>query len=213
MFERFAAALILVALPVATTGQTPAMPPATTSTVPGIQVTGKALVSSPVATALVRIVIHQLGDDDGNGMLARVKVAGIDGATIDEGGGTGPGTLLVHGRLTGITRAKLDAVSQAVRDYAANGPLHQLTVAQFYGLAADCPAIEQRAREAALADARRRAEAIAAFDNLRLGDQLAVSESGGCQPPGRFGGSFAIDVETLSMRVGVDETVTFAIAR
>ena len=88
-----------------------------------------------------------------------------------------------------------------------------VTGVHYFGLAADCPAIEARAREAALADARRRAEAIATNGSVRLGERTTVVEGGGCPRPGPFGGAYAIDTETLSMSVPVSETVTYAIAK
>lgn len=85
-----------------------------------------------------------------------------------------------------------------------------ITDVSFYGPAAECPAIEQRARDAALADARRRASAIASSSKMSLGPQIAVAETGGCPQVGVSGGATAVDVATMSMRVLVTDTVTFA---
>jgi len=116
-------------------------------------------------------------------LLAALRAAGVENPALDQG----RGALLVHGRFSIITRARVDAILQAASDYGKANPSMMITEVSFYGLAADCPAIEQRAREAALADARRRADAIAASGNSHLGDQVAVTEDGGCPRPGPFG--------------------------
>jgi uncharacterized protein DUF541 len=210
MLRHVVASLVLIGLPLAAVGQTP---PAAGSAA-GIQATGRATAAAPVTAVAVRVTVPTIRGGDGSDLLARVKAAGVEDAVLADGDGSmGPAMLLVHGRLTGATRAKIDAVSQAAGDFGKARNMPTVVSAHFYGLAADCPAIEQRAREAALADARRRAGAIAAASNVRLGETLAVVESGGCQRPGPFGGAFLIDTSTMTMRVGVDETVTFAVAK
>ena len=204
------ATLLLIAVPLGAGAQTPPQQ--------GITVTGNGTASAAVSTAIVRVSMNRLAGDDGSYMVSRLKAAGVTDASADTGLMGNTQTIIVHGHLNGLTRAKVDAVTRAASQLGANVPPQfasfvGLTNVQFYGLAADCPPIEQRAREAALADARRRAEAIAANGSVHLGERLAVAESGGCQRAGPFGGAFAIDTEALTMSVPVSETVTYAIAK
>lgn len=207
---KFAVALLLLAgLPMAAVGQTsiaPKDPPP-----PGITATGKGVATASVTTALVRVIARGVTDEAQ--LLTALKSAGVEDASLDKGGSNGYGAIAVRGRLSNATPAKLDAITQAVRTFAQAHPPTPLLDVHFYGPAADCPAIEQRAREAALADARRRAGALATSARLRLGDQVAVAETGGCPQVGPSGGANAIDATTISMRVLVNETVTFAIAK
>jgi len=203
------ASLLIVGVPVAASAQTSPQ---------GITVTGNGSASAVVSTVVVRVSMNRMAGDDGSYLVARLKAAGVADASADTGMAGGPQLITVHGHLTGLTKAKLDAVTRAATQFGTAvppqfAPLVGLSGVHYYGLATDCPAIEQRAREAALADARRRAEAIAANGAVHLGERVAVVESGGCQRAGPFGGAYAIDTETLSMSVPVSETVTYALAR
>jgi hypothetical protein len=174
---------------------------------PGITVVGTGSSTGEVRAVVVRVTATGL--TEGSGLLARIRAAGVEDAALDQE----PAMVLVHGHLTEVTRADVEAVSQAARDYdKSHAPAPHAQVS-FYGMAEDCPAIEQRARRAALEDARRRAAEIVAWDNVRLGDVIADVEAGGCQRPCPFGGMFLVDTSTMTMRVGVEETMTFAIAK
>jgi uncharacterized protein YggE len=206
--KRVLASLIIV-VPLAASAQTSPQ---------GITVTGNGSASAVVSSAIVRVSMNRFAGDDGSYMVSRLKAAGVADAVAEPTMAGGPQLIVVHGHLTGLTKAKLDAVTRAASQFGSNVPpqfaaLVALSGVHYYGLATDCPAIEQRAREAALADARRRAEAIAANGAVHLGERLTVVESGGCPRAGPFGGTFAIDTDTLSMSVPVSETVTYALTR
>jgi hypothetical protein len=207
-------ALLLIGLPLAAGAQTP-LPgaPAPAPPAPGITATGKGISTAVVTTALVRVVAS--GVTDPTGLNDALRAAGVEALTPDRGRPLPAGVPLtgIRGRIPNATRDRLDAVAAAVRRYVDTHNGTSVVDLRFYGPASDCPAIEQRAREAALADARRRAAAIAEMNRASLGAQTAVAETGGCPQAGPMGGAFSIDVSTMSMRVAVQETVTFAVVK
>ena len=205
--KRIFAILILAGLPLAAASQTTPQ----TDLMAGIRATGRGVATGTVTSALVRVSAR--GVSDGNDFLAAIKSAGVEDAALDLGTAGSGSMMFVRGRLPNVTRAKIDAVTAAATEYSRTHVPVLIAEVRFYGPAADCPTIEQRAREAALTEARRRANAIASASNQRLGAQIAVREDGGCPQVGPSGGANALDISTLSMRVIVDETVTFAIVR
>ena len=200
---RMILAVVLTALPVLASAQTPAG----TATPVGIRVTGLGTATGTVDTAIVRVGVR--GFDDPSELVAGLRGAGIADAMTERT----PNGWLLHGHANAPSRATIDAVSRAAAAFEASHPEMGISELSFYGLASECPAIEQRARAAALDDARQRAEEIAATSNAHAGALTADVESGGCQRPGPFGGVLPIDPLTLTMRVSVQEVVTFGIAR
>jgi uncharacterized protein YggE len=200
--KRTILALAITALPLAAGAQTP---PAA-ATPDGIRVTGVGTATGQVDTAIVRLGVR--GFDDPSDLVAGLRSAGVPDATIER---TADGWLL-HGH-AGLSRTTISAVSRLADTFDKTHQQMGISELSFYGLASDCPVIERRARAAALDDARRRAEEIAAASSAHAGAPTAVVESGGCQRPGPYGGVFPIDPLTLTMRVSVLEAVTFAIAR
>jgi uncharacterized protein YggE len=202
------AMLLLIGLPVAAGAETPTQAPSQPP--PVITATGHGIANAVVTTALVRVVAGGVADE--SGLVEAIRAAGVENPVAERGRPRPDGVALlgIRGRVSDATHARLDAVAAAVTRYGKTHSGTSIVDIRFYGTAADCPAIEQRAREAALADARRRARAIAETNSTPLGAQLAVAETGGCPRVGPSGGAFAIDVATMSMRVVVEQTVTFA---
>jgi uncharacterized protein YggE len=195
-------ALVLAALPVAADAQTQAGAPQD-----AIRVTGLGTATGTVDSAIVRVGLR--GFDDPSELVAGLRSAGVADAMSDR---TANGWLL-HGHANALSRTTIDAVSRVAAAFGARHQQMEISEISFYGLASACPAIEQRARAAALDDARQRAEEIAATSNAHAGVLTADVESGGCQRPGPLGGVLPIDPLTLTMRVSVQEVVTFGIAR
>ncbi len=75
----------------------------------------------------------------------------------------------------------------------------------------DCNAVEQRARTAAFAEAKRRAEAIAALNGVLIGEPTTINENGGCLSYGGPGPGVPLDVSTMTASVQIYENVTYAI--
>ncbi len=177
-----------------------------------IHAASRVTASAPVSTVLVSVVAR--GAVDQYTLAAAMRAAGVENITVYRARRIADlRPVTIRGRLTNLTRARLDAVSDAARTYAAS---HQATTtsvdATFYGLAADCPPVERRARESALAAARQRADEVAAERGVRLGDAIETHQTGGCPRPGSLGGVAAFDPDTLSMRVTVTETASFRVA-
>jgi uncharacterized protein YggE len=201
--KKLLALLILAGLPLTASGQS-----APTDFSAGITVVGTGISSAAVKMVFARVAARDISDS--GQFFAAMTAAGIEQGVVVGMDGTG---IDVGGRIGAVTRAKLDAVTKAAGDFAAAHPPAAILGVHFFASADDCTAIEQHAREAALADALGRATAIATANGKRLGDRIALIEDGGCPRPGPLGGTRAIDIETLALTIGVKETITFAIAK
>jgi len=109
-----------------------------------------------------------------------------------------------------------------VRDLASLGALLDLAVAggaaEIGGIAfdvADPLPLRDRARAAAVADARRRAEVIAAAAGLALGPILEIAEGGGAAGPEvpmlRFAEAAAMPVAPGQIAIGATVRIVFAL--
>jgi uncharacterized protein YggE len=120
----------------------------------------------------------------------------------------------MRGTVRNVTRAKLDALGRAAVAYMAAHPGAALDSVSFTVPSEACAAHEEEARGAAIADARRRAQAIAALTGVVIQGVTYVSENGGCPltSEGFNGPPAQLDLGTLTSTVVMNESVTFAIA-
>lgn len=201
----------MVLLPVAASAQAPPSVPRPA----GITVAGSGSVRIAVKT--VQFTAQARGNIDEASALAALRVAGVDDPAV---GPVGPrisnGTqVLVRGTVRGVTHAKLDGIGVAAAAYVAAHPGVTLDSVTFSPRLDDCLPSEQTARAAALADARRRADAIAALAGVSIDGVAAVNENGGCpiSPDNSFNGAVGpLDLGTLTSTITVYEFVTFAIS-
>ena len=171
----------------------------------------------PVKT--VTFVAYARGNADEAAVLAAMRAAGIDDPVIGPPGsqiGNG-GQMMVRGTIHDVSRAKLDRISRAAMAYMVAHPGATVDNVNFAAAADDCAQYEQTARAAAFADARRRAQAIAALADVTLEGVAAVSEIGGCPLPVESAvqpytqGAVPFDLGTLTATISVTESITFAI--
>ncbi|HEY4440170.1 MAG TPA: SIMPL domain-containing protein [Candidatus Elarobacter sp.] len=208
---------VLVLFPLAAGAQVPVpVRQPVTGPAAGITVLGRASVRVPVRT--VRFLAYARGIADEQDVLSAMRSAGVEDPILGPGGfGNGSnGQTLVRGTITGASRAKLERIAAAAADYVRAHPGLALDNVQFAPRLDDCATFEETARTQAIADARRRAGAIAAAAGLALGPVTGVNENGGCQPeqdPPFFNGPGAgLDVATLTSALQLTEVVTFAAA-
>jgi len=123
------------------------------------------------------------------------------------------GLVLVRGTVRGVTHAKLDHIGEAAAAYVAAHPGTTVDNVMFSARLEDCPLPEQTARAAAFADARRKADAIAALAGVSIDGVAAVNENGGCPatPDAGYAGQ-GLDLGTLTTTITMYEYVTFAIS-
>jgi uncharacterized protein YggE len=207
--------LALALLPVAASAQAPLAPPfRVPGSAGGITVSGHGSVT--VTAKTVQFIAQARGLPDEAGALAAMRAAGIDDPVV---GPVGPqissgNQAVLRGTIRGVTRAKLDRMGEAAASYVRAHPGSSLDNVVFNPVLDDCAASEQAARAAAMADARRKADALAALAGVSIDGVSAVNENGGC--PGasdrsRFGGPADFDIGTLTSTIAVYENVTFAI--
>jgi Protein of unknown function (DUF541) len=202
-------------LPAGARAQAPALrlpPLADTTRLSGISVTGSG-AGDIVARTINILAFVRGGNTKDADILAAMRAAGIDNPTISAGNSfvTANSPTQLRGTIHNATRERLDAIGRAAGAYVVTHPGTAIDSVQFLGVAADCSAVEERAREAAFAEAQRRAKAIAAIAGVVIGQPLSVNESGGCFS-GNSGGT-AVDAQTLEMHITVYEYVTFSIVR
>lgn len=106
-----------------------------------------------------------------------------------------------------VTVRALDTLG-ATLDAAIEAGANQ--VQQITFRASDPGAAQRQAREAAMADARARAEHYAALAELRLGEVLAIAETGTTPPPHALGGMMFAMRATTPIDPG-EETITATI--
>jgi uncharacterized protein YggE len=200
--------LTLAFLPLAIAAQSTAGPP-----VQGITVRGAASDAGVVRVAAVNVYVRGIeGNQDE--WISVMRAAGVENPVVVAGAvqGAPRATHTLRGTLGPATPANLMAIQAAVMTFAKTNAGAELIGVYFFGDNTECPAIEERARAGALADARRRAQAIAAVAHVSLGAPVVVDESGGCPRTGPAGGGYVVDPRTMTTRIPVVETVTFAIA-
>jgi uncharacterized protein YggE len=212
MMKKRLAVLAMVLLPVAASAQGPPIPRSPNAG--GIIVQGYGSVRIPVKS--VQLIAQVRGVVDETSALAALRAAGVeDPAMGPNGPRIGSGTqLLVRGTIHGVTRAKLDRVGEAAVAYMAAHPGTTVDNVAFSPRLDDCAPAEQTARAAAFADARRKADAIAALAGVSIDGVATVSESGGCPATtdSGYGGQGQFDLGTLTSTIVVNEYVTFAIS-
>ena len=222
-------------IPLATSAQTPAAPPVRTAQFapplmpvgpvarPGAPATGGIVVQgrgvARVAAKTLGFTAAARGPAQDDAVVAAMKAAGIDDAAV---GVPGPQIFLggnqptqLRGSIRNASAAKLASIARAASAYLQSHPGTAIDSVQFFARLDDCAVVEQTARAAALADARRKAQAIAASASVGLGSVTGVVETGGCTSDGSPldpGGRQYVDLDTLTASVTVVESVTFAVA-
>lgn len=182
----------------------------------GITVAGRGIVRIPVKT--LRFVAYARGPADEQAVIAAMRAAGIDEPAIGPAGSqitfNASAPTALRGVVHDVSQAKLERIAAAAADYVHAHPGVTLEGVQFSPRIDDCATFEETARTAALADARRKAQAIAAASSLGLGGVVAVNESGGC--PAEIDSAFnngpqsPLDLATLTTVLQVNEAVTYA---
>jgi hypothetical protein len=184
----------------------------------GIAVQGHGLVRYPVKT--VAFFAQAQGNADEPAVLAAMRAAGVEDPVVGPMGSqinNSPQTAL-RGTIRDVTRAKLDRLAHAAADYVRVHPGTSVYSVNFFAAADGCAQHEQDARAAAIADAHRKAQAIAALAGVSLEGIAAASELGGCPATGDvpmqgFGsGGLPLDLGTLTATISITENVTFAIS-
>ncbi len=209
------ALLAVMLLPLAASAQGPPIPRTGAAAGGGITVAGYGAVH--VAVKTVQFTAQARGVTDEAGALAALRAAGVEepvlgpyGARISRGD-----SVLVRGTVRNVTRAKLDRIGEAAAAYVLAHPGAAVDNVVFNARLDDCAGSEQTARTAALSDARRKADAIAAVAGVSIDGVASVSESGGCPttPESGYSGPNQFDISTLMATVTVYEYVTFAISQ
>jgi uncharacterized protein YggE len=207
------AVLAVVLLPLAASAQGA---PAPRAPGPG-GITVQGYGSVRIAVKAVQLTAQVRGVVDEANALAALRAAGVEDPAIGPNGSRiGNGTqVLVRGTIRGVTHAKLDHIAEAAAAYVAAHPGLAIDNVAFFARLDDCAQSEQTARAAALADARRKADAIALLASVSIDGVATVNENGGCPPatadPG-YGGQGQLDLGTLTSTIVVYEYVTFAIS-
>lgn len=202
-------AIVLLPLAASAQGPVPRLPGAT-----GISVQGYGSVRIPVRT--VQLSAQVRGVVDETSALAALRAAGVEDPVLGPNGPRiGSGTqMLVRGTIRGVTRAKLDRIGEAAVAYMAAHPGTSVDNVVFFPRLDDCAPSEQTARVAAFADARRKADALAALAGVSIDGIATVSENGGC-PTAQDGGYSSpgqFDIGALTSTIVIYEYVTFAIS-
>lgn len=213
------AVLAFALLPLAASAQT-AVPPqrgVSGAGTPGIVVQGRGAVRYAVKTVTFAAQVRGYADEAA--ALAAMRAAGIDDAVIGPPGSQiSNGTQsMLRGTVRDVTRAKLERIALAGADFMRTHPGITMDGVNVFPATEGCSVHEQAAREAAFADARRKAQAIAALAGLTLDGIAAVNEVGGCPNAGDpptfgYGPSGPFDLATLTASISVTESITFAVS-
>jgi uncharacterized protein YggE len=179
---------------------------------PGIVVTGVGTASAPAESATVQVIVGPemyggpvaatLTDADLAPITDAVVGAGVDEAAIEIyipatnsmfSGPGGPGNALLEFTLLNPTDASMRALSDALYQAATTARLSVQHLGVRYS-ATDCATLQQVATDAAVADARARAERLAKSLNAQLGTLTQAMDAiygtglpDSCAPQG-FGG-------------------------
>jgi uncharacterized protein DUF541 len=218
MMKKRLAVLLLALLPIAASAQTVtsrSFAGGGPGGVPGIAVAGHGSVRFTVKT--IAFLANARGPADDAAVLAAMRAAGVDDPVV---GPSGPqlsanNQTTLRGTIRDVTSAKIERIARAAADYVRAHQGVSIDNVNFFPRGDDCAGHEEAARSAAMADARRKAQAIAALAGVSLEGVVAVAENGGCptgpEPP--FGGGQPFDLATLTATVTVSENVTFAIVQ
>ena len=208
--------LAIMLLPVAASAQAPLQIPRAAGSAAGITVSGYG--AARVAVKTVHFIAQARGVADEASALAAMRAAGVEepvlgpyGARISRGE-----SVLVRGTVRDVTHAKLDRIAAAAAAYVVAHPGTSVDSVVFNPRFDDCAGFEQTARTAALTDARRKADAIAALAGVSIEGVTSVNETSGCPaaPDSGYGpGPNQFDLGTLTATITVYEYVTFAISQ
>ena len=180
----------------------------------GISVQGSGSVRIPVKTALITAQVRGVVDE--TSALAALRAAGVEDPVLGTNGPRiGSNTqMFVRGTIRAVTRAKLDHIGEAAVAYMAAHPGTTVDNVMFSARLDDCAQPEQTARAAALADARRKADAIAALAGVSIDGIATVTENGGCPATSEsgYGGQGQLDLGALVSTIVVYEFVTYSIS-
>jgi hypothetical protein len=209
--------LALALLPLRAQAQVPApvpllRPAAAPAPAPGITVVG--MVQRRIPVREVRFTAFARGSADERGVLEAMRKAGIADASVGTpSGGFMQGNMaMLRGTIADVSVEKLDAIAAAAAAYVRAHPGASIDNVQFYAPSLGCAKLEVPVRLEALAEARRRGEAIAAATGVGLGEVTSVIEAGGCPGGGDGVTGPPVDASTLTATLGLSETVTYAIA-
>jgi uncharacterized protein YggE len=206
------------------------------STVPGITVVGRGSASVPpdLARVTIRLMPQQLAntsatiEDTGRAVASALRASGVTDATyaLPLEGNLGPTAQpAVTGSVVKPTRESVERIARAtVKALPDNLPGIRTFAIGIAYFVTNCSAGEMRAQVAALADARARAEQAATAANVRVGQILALNESGSylppaCSPASAASAQNAVFAQVpgqdpygpLAVTITVNVTATFAI--
>lgn len=166
------------------------------SALPGITVLGTAEQSAKPDQALVSLTIGSspFGSDgpalelvepnELDPVVSALKKAGAEQIAVDRFGQGLYGTQgVAQISFTAKHPDEVDKVITAAQDAARRRTNYNLQAANVVFALSDCPALEQKAWQAALADAAVRARRLADLSDVRLGSILAVSEAATSSSP------------------------------
>jgi uncharacterized protein YggE len=224
-----ASLLLIGAVPASAQLEGQRLPLTASGTVAAVTVSGRGSVHVPADR--LRFVIHIFSrnqgvelDNAGKTIAETLRAHGVPNATWilplsgSYGNGNAPvivGTILKPTRegAETIVRETLKALPDSLSTVVQNP---QVQTALFVD---DCSSAQDRARQAALMDARRRAESIARAADIHLGPVVGVTETAlpttACLPEAdvnSFGqGNVQDAFGPLDVQIAVTETVSFAI--
>src|SRR5665213_3804337 len=149
------AVLAFALLPLAASAQTAVPPP-------------RGVVRYPVKTVTFAAQVRGYADE--TAALAAMRAAGIDDPVIGPPGSqiNNGSQSMLRGTVRDVTRAKLERIALAAADFMRTHPGITMEGVNVFPGADGCSGFEQAAREAAFADARRKAQAIAALAGLTI---------------------------------------------
>lgn len=163
---------------------------------PGIVVTGFGQASAPATAATVQVIIGPdiygmgspaaLTETDIAPMLDIVVAAGVASTEIEVvipamtsqfSGPGAPGSAMLRFEIANPTNTTMNDLVQALYQAASDARLGIQHIGALYA-AADCASLQQAATDAAIADARTRADRIAASLDVEVGALIQVMDSG-----------------------------------
>ena len=164
--------------------------------IPGIVVTGSGKATAPATAATVQVIIgpdfygmgppDSLTETDIAPIVDAVVAAGVASTEIDivipattsQFSGPGaPGSAMLRFEIANPTDTSMNDLAQALYKAATDARLGIQHLGVLYATT-DCPALLQAATDAAIADARTRADRIATSLGVEVGTLLQVMDSG-----------------------------------
>jgi uncharacterized protein YggE len=222
----FAATAAVITLPDRATSAAPE----TTETTGGITVQGTGTVTSVPDQAQLSFGVESQGDTakaalaanaaEMRRMLAALKAAGakdVKTQYVSVSPRYGDEMSVLGYTATNSVSATVDQIANAgaVIDAAVAAGANQISGPSLSR--ADQDDLYKEALEAAVDDARERAETLAAAANVSLGDVKAIVEGGGMSPPMPYAADAALRAESTPIEAGKHEvsasvTITFSIS-